>query len=78
MRVHYLEFVCEDVPAQCAALAASQDLSFGPPVPELGNARVAEGVGGTLVGVRAPLAEHEQPVIRPYMLQDLQVGLWQR
>lgn len=70
MNVYYLEFVCEDVEAQCAALAATHGLSFGPPVPELGNARVAVSPDGTRVGVRAPLAEHEQPVVRPYVEVD--------
>ncbi len=65
MRVHYLEFVCSDVAAQCTALQASHGLSFGPAVPELGNARVAEGPDATRVGVRAPLADHGQPIIRP-------------
>lgn len=70
MRVHYLEFVCADVASQCAALEASHGLSFGPAVPELGNARVAEGPDATQVGVRAPLADHEQPIIRPYLAVD--------
>ena len=70
MRVHYLEFVCTDVAAQCAALEGSHALSFGPVVPELGNARVADGPDGTRVGVRAPLADHEQPIIRPYLAVD--------
>ena len=70
MRVHYLEFVCDDVEAQCAGLQASQGLSFGPPVPELGNARVAGSGDGSQVGVRAPLAEHEQPIVRPYFEVD--------
>jgi predicted enzyme related to lactoylglutathione lyase len=70
MQVHYLEFVCADVVAQCAALEAAQGLSFGPPNPDLGHARVAVGEGGTRVGVRAPLADHEQPVIRPYFAVD--------
>ena len=70
MQVHYLEFVCDDVAAQCAALEAAHDLSFGPAVPELGNARVAEGQEGTRVAVRAPLADHERPIIRPYVAVD--------
>ncbi len=45
-------------------------MSFGPPVPELGNARVAESPDGTRVAVRAPLADHEQPIIRPYIAVD--------
>ena len=70
MRVHYLEFVCDDVAGQCAALEVAHALSFGAAVPELGNARVAEGPDGTRVGVRAPLADHEQPIIRPYLAVD--------
>lgn len=70
MKVHYLEFVCDDVAAQCSALETSLHVSFGPAVPELGNARVAQGPDGTRLGVRAPLADHEQPIIRPYLAVD--------
>ena len=67
MRIHYLEIVCRDVAAQCAALERVHGLSFGPAVADLGQARVAEATAGSLVGVRAPLAEHEQPIIRTYL-----------
>ncbi len=67
MRVHYLEIVCRDVAAQCAALERIHRLSFGPAVADLGRARVADGRDGILIGVRAPLAEHEQPMIRTYL-----------
>lgn len=67
MRVHYLEFVSHDVGAQCAALEASHGLSFGSAVAELGGARVAEHGDGTRFGVRAPLADHEAPIVRPYL-----------
>ncbi|HWO57640.1 MAG TPA: hypothetical protein VNN55_08760 [bacterium] len=67
MRVHYLEIVCRDVAAQCAALERVHRLSFGPPVADLGAARVAKAADGSLIGVRAPLAEHEQPIIRTYL-----------
>jgi predicted enzyme related to lactoylglutathione lyase len=67
MRVHYLEVVCHDVAAQCAALERLHGLSFGPAVAELGQARVAEAPNGSLIGVRAPLAQHEQPIIRAYL-----------
>ena len=70
MRVHYLEFVCVDVDAQCAALQASHGLTFGSPVTEMGGARIAASEDGTSVGVRAPLADHEQPIIRPYLAVD--------
>lgn len=67
MKVHYLEIVCRDVAAQCAAMEQVHGLSFGPPVADLGQARVAEASDGSLVGVRAPLAEHEQPTVRTYL-----------
>lgn len=67
MRIHYLEIVCRDVEAQCAALALLHGLSFGAPVADLGGARVAKTADGGLIGVRAPLAEHEQPIIRTYL-----------
>ena len=67
MRIHYLEIVCHDVAAQCAALERVHGLSFGPAVADLGQARVAEAPNGSLIGVRAPLAQHEQPIIRTYL-----------
>ena len=66
-RIHYLEIVCPDVAAQCAALERLHGLSFGPPVADLGQARVAATRDGSLIGVRAPLAAHEQPVTRSYL-----------
>ena len=114
MSVHYLEIVCRDVAKQCWTLEQMHSLSFGPPIADLGQARVAEAPDGHLVGVRAPLAEHEQPIVRAYLevddisaavgeaeaagaliaypptrqgdtgtwaiyiLDDLQIGLWQR
>ncbi|GJM43185.1 MAG: hypothetical protein DHS20C21_00270 [Gemmatimonadota bacterium] len=70
VRVHYLEIVCADVVAQCAALERVHGLSFGSSVPDLGQARVAEALDGSWIGVRAPLAEHEQPIIRSYLEVD--------
>ena len=67
MRIHYLEIVCRDVAAQCAGLQRVHGLSFGPAVADLGQARVAEAPDGSLIGVRAPLADHEQPIIRTYV-----------
>ena len=66
MRVHYVEMVCRDVEEQCAALERIHGLSFGSAVADLGGARVAETSRGERVGVRAPLADHEEPVVRTY------------
>lgn len=63
----YMEIVCLDVDAQCAALESVHGLTFGPAVADLGEARVAEAQDGSLIAVRAPLADHEQPIIRSYL-----------
>ena len=66
MRIHYVEIVSRQVDAQCEALERIHGVSFGSAVADLGHARVAEGADGSLIGVRAPLAEHEQPTVRTY------------
>ena len=70
MQVHYVEIVSKAVEKQCKALEQVHGLSFGPEVADLGKARVAETSSGTLVGVRATLAEHEQPIVRTYFAVD--------
>lgn len=70
MRVHYLEIVTREVDAVCAAYAAANGLQFSAPDVGLGQARTAALPDGGLVGVRAPLHESEQPVVRPYWLVD--------
>ncbi|MBK8835095.1 MAG: hydroxylase [Anaerolineae bacterium] len=70
MKIQYLEIVTKDVDAVCAAYAAAQNAHFGEPVAELGFARTAPLAGGGPVGVRAPLRETEDPVVRPYWLVD--------
>jgi predicted enzyme related to lactoylglutathione lyase len=70
MRIHYLEIVANDVEAVCSAYVASNNVQFGDPVAELGNARTARAEDGYIVGVRAPMHEAEEPVVRPYWLVD--------
>ena len=70
MQVHYLEIVTPDVDAVCAAYSAATGSEFGAPDAGLGNARTATLPGGGQVGVRAPLHETEEPVVRPYWLVD--------
>jgi len=49
---------------------------FGTPDAGLGNARTAALAGGGLVGVRAPLRETEEPVVRPYWLvKDIEAAV---
>ena len=67
MAVHYLEIVSNDVDTLTGLYQRMQGLSFGPPDPDLGQARVATRADGTLVGIRKPLAAHEQPIMRSYV-----------
>lgn len=76
MQVYYLEIVTKDVEAVCAGYAAALGVKFGAPDPGLGQARTAPLAAGGLVGVRAPLRETEQPVVRPYWLvEDIQAAV---
>lgn len=70
LRVQYLEIVTPDVGATCAALEELHGVTFGKPDPGLGNARTAALEGGGRIGVRAPLREDEELVVRPYVLVD--------
>jgi len=70
MQIYYLEIVTNEVDAVCAVYAAANGLQFGDPDAGLGNARTAVLPGGGLVGVRAPLRESEEPMVRPYWLVD--------
>lgn len=70
MKIQYLEIVTKEVDAVCAAYAAAHKVQFGQPDAGLGNARTAALAGGGLVGVRAPLRDTEEPVVRPYWLVD--------
>jgi predicted enzyme related to lactoylglutathione lyase len=67
MDVHYLEIVSNDVDSLTALYQRIHGLSFGPPDIDLGQARVATRADGTLVGIRKPLAAHEQPIVRTYL-----------
>ena len=73
LAVHYLEIVSNDVDTLTGLYERLHGLSFGSPDPDLGRARVATGADGTLVGIRKPLAAHEQPIMRTYLaVEDIQ------
>ncbi len=73
MTVYYLEIVSNDADALLAAYESVHGLSFGPEDPDLGQARVAARPDGSFVGIRRPLAEHEQPITRTYLeVSDIQ------
>lgn len=65
-----------DVDEVCAAYAAATGVELGSPDAGLGNARTAALPGGGLVGIRAPLRETEEPVVRPYWrVDDIEAAL---
>ena len=70
MKTQYLEIVTPEVDATCATLEELHGVSFSAPEAALGNARTAALAGGGLLGVRAPMRESEEPVVRPYLLVD--------
>lgn len=70
MLIQYLEVVTADVDATCSALEKLHGISFGEPEAMLGNARTASLKSGGRIGVRAPMREDEDPVVRPYVLVD--------
>jgi predicted enzyme related to lactoylglutathione lyase len=70
MAVHYLEIVTTDDDTITGLYERIHGLSFGPSDPDLGHARVATRADGTLVGIRKPLAAHEEPIIRTYLAVD--------
>jgi uncharacterized protein len=73
MAVEYLEIVTNDVDTLAGLYQRMLGLSFGPPDPDLGQARVATRADGSLVGIRKPLAAHEQPIVRTYLaVEDIQ------
>ncbi|MGN6362831.1 MAG: hypothetical protein ACTHNK_20850 [Thermomicrobiales bacterium] len=52
MAVHYVEIVSNDVDSLTELYQRLHGLTFGPPDPDLGQARVATQADGTLVGIR--------------------------
>ena len=70
MQIHYLEIVTPDVDAVCATYERLYGVSFGEPEVGLGNARTAALANGGSIGVRAPMHDTEEPVVRPYLLVD--------
>jgi hypothetical protein len=70
LKVQYLEIVTPLVNETCDALAHEHSVVFSEPIAELGNARTADLEDGGRIGVRAPMRDTEEPVVRPYVLVD--------
>lgn len=67
---NYVEIVSADTGALIALYEKVHGLTFGPADPDLGQARVATRRDGVLLGIRAPLAAHETPIVRTYFAVD--------
>lgn len=70
MKLHYLEIVSHDVDAVCKAYELTHRIQFLEPDELLGGAKVCVLPDGTKVGVRGPLRDDEEPIVRPYWLVD--------
>ena len=70
MKIQYLEVVTPEVDVICKSYEDLYGVEFGEPAPNLGNARTAEFSDGSLLGIRAPLRDDEDPVVRPYLLVE--------
>jgi len=70
MKIQYLEIVTTDVDAACALYSKMHGVAFGQADQNLGGARTANLAGGGMLGIRAPLRDTEEPVVRPYVLVD--------
>ena len=70
MKVHYLEIVSHDVDAVCKTYEIAHFVSFSEPDELLGGARTCVLPDESIVGIRGPLRDTEEPVVRPYWLVD--------
>ena len=70
MKIQYLEIVTPEVDAVCVQYSASHNITFGEPDAGLGGAKTAKLSDGGLLGIRAPMHDQENPVVRPYILVD--------
>jgi len=70
IQVQYLEIVTPNVEEMCSSYSQTLDISFSPPVAELGGARTTTLSNGTTLGIRASMHDAEEPTTRPYYLVD--------
>lgn len=76
MRIQYLEIVTPDADALCKQYSAIHGITFGEPVAEFGNARTAELSGGGQIGIRGPMRDTEEPIVRPYgLVEDIDAAV---
>lgn len=76
MQVHYLEIVTQDVDGVCSMYQEMTGAVFGEKEADLGYARAAKLPDGSYIGIRAPLADHESPIMRTYIaVEDIEAAV---
>ena len=70
MQVQYLEVVTDDVDGTCSNYSEVHSVTFSESDERLGNARTASLAHGGMIGIRAPMHETEDLVLRAYILVD--------
>jgi predicted enzyme related to lactoylglutathione lyase len=76
MKIHYLEIVTHDIDSICKTYSQIHAVTFSEGDPNLGGARTATLSNGGLLGVRAPLRDTEEPIVRPYILvEDIEASV---
>jgi len=76
MKIQYLEIVSPDVDTACKTYEQLHGVKFGKPDANLGNARTAKLSNGGFLGIRAPLRDTEEPIVRPYFLvEDIEASI---
>lgn len=70
MKIQYLEIVTKEVDAVCKRYSQLHDVQFGENDPVLGGARTAKLENGGIIGIRVPLRDSEEPIVRHYILVD--------
>ena len=68
--VCFLEIVTTEVERTCEWYTSQHGWQFGGPRMEFGGSQVATKEDGSLVSIRAPMSEQEQPTIRMYVRVD--------
>ena len=74
--VYYLEIVTADVEAALQLYEEAYGWRFEGKGPEWGNSFVAELPDGSLCGIRAPMHDQEEPIVRTYLrVTDLKAAV---
>lgn len=76
MKVQYLEIVTTQVDNVCDTYTQIYNVKFSEADSSLGGARTTELSNGGVIGVRAPLRDSEESIVRHYTLvEDIQAAV---